>query len=520
MLKLFLTNNLDILYGLFSDKKIILILVTFFLLPETSSSQSFIGLGTHIHQPVKFDYCCLELFEARPLLAPSFSITYKKVWKNEKNKTFFYEAGLDISSIALYYITHDNQPNQHNFGISYNTHNGYYSFLFGAGQVFNLSKKNNLHQFTLGLESAVRVINSIGGVYFSKTFGYGFSRKHESFPLFLRLNIGYNRQIKLIKKIPAHINFYVNLSPQNLTRGFQFVNDHRNNSLRPDFEGRFYLNNSEVGIKLFTDLSKEYYKFDFQKRERKKKRKRKRKKYFRPRISIEGQLYAPPPTKFYMPLVDSFNIQGVNVTINTQSGIKAEFVNAKNNRFSGVFSLGVGTLSINENFSATASYTRNGETLEGFNAGARINTYLIPGIGFAYLHPFIKTNIQHTFMTTYVIPLQREGLESTLFEDGFPESPIATVTYDYDFWRSKLLFGLQYQPEWIINIDKPIFFGFGLVLNYSWGTAAASRVVIDNERTPYYGNSVQGFSKIGVSFRVGFNTPYIAERRTANYLLN
>lgn len=140
---------------------------------------------------------------------------------------------------------------------------------------------------------------------------------------------------------------------------------------------------------------------------------------FRPRISVEGQVYIPRPTIYDTPDIDSFSLKGASVTLNTESAIKMEWVSKKNDQLLGVVGLGVGTIASSENFSVSAEYTRDNMAIPGFNSGSPIGIYLIPSIGIGYQHKLGLETIQHTFSTTFAIPVVESGVITEIGEVNF-----------------------------------------------------------------------------------------------------
>ncbi len=480
----------------------ILFLSAIFLFRQ-SCAQTFLGLGTHIQPPVHIDHCCNSFVEVTPGVVPGFSATIKRRWKNAKDKAWYYEFGLQNVGVKVRVVDYLNKQ----VGVwidSMLDHIGFPSALFGLGRIFSLTEGKYQSEAALGIESSYRISHTLG-LLGTHSFALDYLGEEVTFPLFLRLHLGYAIRFKFFDKIPGHIQLYTNLSLQKIARGPHTL-------LNPEtgvaVEGIYYLNNSEVGIKIFTDLSKEHYSFPLIEKKRNKQGAGLKKKA---RWSLEGQLYRPPPTDYFIPQVDSFSVSGLNISSTLQIGVKTEFFNFRNERWSTLVSLGVGVTTQTDQFIAIAEFTRDGLPLNNLSGLSPLGVHLIPGVGIAYKHLIEEILFQHTFSTTYAIPLTKEddtifASEASLFQFGAPiSSNLFVAEFSHKYGRNRFLFGLEYQPEWVLNPGKPIFFALGLVFNYSWGIISQGRVTVNNGRTRYNGGITQRFSKIGITARIGFN---------------
>lgn len=50
-----------------------------------------------------------------------------------------------------------------------------------------------------------------------------------------------------------------------------------------------------------------------------------------------------------------------------------------------------------------------------------------------------------------------------------------------------------------------MFLALGLVANYSQGVMSQGHFTVSNHQSTYYGASIQHFSKLGVTLRIGLN---------------
>ncbi|MEO1257468.1 MAG: hypothetical protein AAFZ15_01680 [Bacteroidota bacterium] len=478
----------------------------FFLQINIVYSQHYVGIGIHAAPPARIDNCCNPFIKAKPTLMPAWSVSYKRHLPTKKGKVWYYEMGMTTQGLNFNY--HHYLNNLESAWVQFNmSHVGFFSPFVGSGYVFNLSEKKNKQQLTVGLEGSVRVTHDLGGLR-NSNFGVTFNSSDLTSPVFLRLNLGYSHSFKLFKKIPIHFQLYTKLSAQDIAVSPQYIRNPSTEIL--DQSGKYRLNNSEAGLKLYTDLGKEYYHFHWERKNKKKNRKRTGPSKYR--FSAEAQLYRPSATKYFVPQVDSFSLEGAGITLTSQYGIKAAFVHAKNENWATIAGIGFGEVSENYQFTAISEYTLDGTAVSSGTQSGSFNRYLIPNIGLAYKHRFgKKLQLQHSLSSTLVVPLGKEDSDFFQVEQSFADTPphliptfILKGNVDHEYGRDAVLAGLEYQPELLLRMDKPVFFAIGMVFNYSYGIVGQGRVTVDNVRTPYYGGFTQGFSKVGFSVRTGW----------------
>ncbi|HFA50669.1 MAG TPA: hypothetical protein ENJ95_16805 [Bacteroidetes bacterium] len=469
-------------------------------------AQNYFGMGVHIAPPATVDNCCNSFIKGKGIIVPAYSFSFKKIWENKRKNKWYLELGITKMGIGINIESYSNDTiniwNDINM-----THVGFPSLLFGGGRIFSLHSKSLEQDLSLGLEGSFRIAHSLEG-FFYNAFGLSESFEDHTFPFFLRLNAAYGVHFELLKQIPAHIQLYTKLSPQDIAKSPQYIVD-RATGIRNE-DGKYRLNNSELGLKLYIDLGKEYYKFKWEKKEKKQKAKRKGRPNFR--LSVDGQWYAPPATKYYIPIVpDSFSLSGLNFSLTNQIGIKTEIIHFKNENWSTVIGIGFGKTTSTTHFIAKPSFTADGLLIDTPN-GAFVGVHIIPSLGLAYKHPFGKKHFQHSISATAVAPISKENetiqiVERTLLTQPYHLVPkILNGDINYKYGRDKVLFGIEYQPELLFNLDRRIFYGIGLVFNYSRGVIAQGRIKVSNGRTEYNGGILQGFSKIGITARIGWNS--------------
>lgn len=472
----------------------------FFFLTPGLLAQGQLGIGVHFAPPVQIDNCCNTFVQVKPVLVPAYSLGYRRLMGR-----WYVEGGFTTMGLGI------NLQNYFNdtvtiWGEFTETHLGFPSFFLGGGAIFPLASKKLKHDLAFGLEGSYRLAHSLGGFH-SANFGLSYSGRDVTSPFFIRLMAGYGIQDTLFSRIPFHLQAYGKLSFQQIARGPQFVRDPSTDQINE--EGKYGLNNSEIGLKIFINTN---HSLNGPIPVRKEKaRKEKSPKPLAYRLSAEAQLYIPPATTYFIPqAVDSFSLKGLPFTFTQQAGVKMELFNPENDRWVLVSGVHYGITMISMHFEANPSFTRRGESID-FAQGSVISNYLMPNAGLAYIHPAGNKHIQHALSATLVIPLERESRGTLLF-DGADQSlppdlwPVILKTYvDYDYGRSGALLGLEYQPELLFSLDKRFFCGIGLVFNISSGVIAQGRATVDNGRTRYNGAIIQEFSKIGLTLRVGWN---------------
>ncbi|MBK8566201.1 MAG: hypothetical protein IPN76_23380 [Saprospiraceae bacterium] len=445
---------------------------------------------------MKIENCCNPYYQANPIPVPAYSLTYKKEFSNKRKRLWYYEVGLTSAALGYRTVEHDNDtmgivP----WGLFKNTHRGFPSVLFGTGR--NIALKNN-HEFIVGLEGSLRILHTMGGII-SSAFSLEYEDELVTFPLFLRANLGYAVPLKLLGQVPARLQFYTKIAAQNIARGPQYISDPVTGIIR---DGEYSLNNSEVGIQFYLDLDKKYYNLmDRPKKERRPRAKRTGKPKMK--LSIEHQSFAMRHTKYYMPLVtDSFSLTGGYINATSQIGLKAEFVHFRNPNWSTVVGIGTGRIIQFTQFTATPAFSPNGNAVDA-GSGGDIGRYLSQTIGLAYKHGLGKKKLQHTFSLSAAQPIEECASEYSLTIDPGSHEVLVGKFYER-YGHNKVLFGLEYSPQLLLHTHKRVYFGLGLVFNYSWGNLANGRATVTNGRTTYYGGMAQRFSKIGITASMGF----------------
>ncbi|MBK6901525.1 MAG: hypothetical protein IPH04_01590 [Saprospirales bacterium] len=470
------------------------------LFQNSLAAQEYLGFGVHFAPPIRIDNCCNSYLDVKPIVVPAYSFTFRKMWENKKGNKWYYELGMTSMGIGANIRVYFNDTVSV-WGKTNMVHAGFPSILFGGGRVFSLGKKTMKHDFSLGLEGSYKIAHTL--IYSYPLFELGFSSSDEPLPLFLRLSAGYGRHVKLLRNVPVYLQVYSNLSFQNIIRAPQYIKDLGSGQIEED--GKYRLNNSEIGIKIFANTDVNYNKTKWVNRPVGPKGPR---LY---RISMEGQIYMPSVTEYYIPQVDSFSLNGVNFSLSTQIGIKSEFPHPKNNNWATILGLGLGVTTITTHLKAIPSFTREGMEIDS-PKGSLVGLHLVPIVGLAYKHPIGKAYLQHSFSTSFVTPVTKDNDQIVVIEKLQPGVPPELWTtllrgeVDNKYGRSTVLFGLEYQPELLFHLDERFFYGIGLVFNISDGDVAHGRVTVDNGRTAYYGAIFQKFSKIGLTARMGWNS--------------
>jgi hypothetical protein len=477
---------------------VILLIIT---APCIVSAQDFLGVGLHVSPPVRFDNCCNPWVKARPVITPAFSFTYRRMWENGRGKGWYGDFGFTFVGLKFNVQEFFNDTIQvwHEFG---NRHMGFPSVLLGFGRSFIFKEQSREREFTLGLECSYRIAHSLG-YFHSKNFGLDYFASDLTFPFFLRLNAGYGAHARLWGRMPVYWQIYAKFSPQDIARGPQYIVDPVGGTILEN--GKYRLNNSEIGMKIFADMH-----LDWNKPNRARIPRAKRDSPIDYRISLEAQTYVPSSTRYYIPQVDSFSLNGLSFSLTQQLSLKTEIYHFRNQDWSTVLGIGLGRSMYTTHFRAQSSFSREGEAINSPKGGI-IGQHLIPQFGFALKRPWKNVHFQHTLSATFVVPLGKENANFLVIEKRDPTIPsfdnVKTLSgsLDYSYGRDRVLYGVEYQPEALFHSDKKFFYALGLVFNYSGGVLANGRAVVDNGRTRYYGGVIQGFSKIGVTLRVGLN---------------
>lgn len=475
----------------------------FFFLTPSLQAQGQLGIGVHFAPPVQIDNCCNTYVKVRPALVPAYSLSYRGLLGNQRR--WYLEAGLTTMGLGI------NVQNFFNdtvviWGEFTETHVGFPSVFLEGGTVIPLAAKKLKQDLAFGIEGSYRLAHSLDGIH-SANFGLSYSGRDVTSPFFVRLMAGYGIQDTLFSRIPFHLQAYGKFSFQQIARGAQFVRDPSTGQIND--EGKYGLNNSEIGLKIYINTN-----LSLNGPIPVKKEKTPKVKIPRPlayRLSVEGQLYMPPATTYFIPqALDSFSLKGLPFTYTQQAGVKMEIFNPENDRWVFVSGVHFGITMTSLHFKASPSFTRTGESMD-FAQGSVISNYIMPNAGLGYVHPAGKKHIQHSLSATLVIPLEKESHGTLIFDGADPSLPpdlwpsILKTYVDYDYGRSSALLGLEYQPELLFSLDKRFFCGIGLVFNISSGVIAQGRATVDNGRTRYNGAVIQHFSKIGLTLRMGLN---------------
>jgi hypothetical protein len=486
------------------NKLLLAVFLVYLFTSLNAFSQGYLGIGIHLSPPARIDHCCNELIKIKPTPFVAFSVAYRRQWETLKHKEWYWEIGHATMGLNFYEEDYFNDTIRVS-EIWNMSHIGLPSFGFGAGRIFPLKSKKARQEFSLGLDGSFRISNTLGGLE-NHNFGVRYKPGEDSFPLFLRLAASYALHFKYLKKIPAQLQLYTKLSFQNIAKGNQYLRDPATGNIS---EGQYRLNNSELGLKIFTELDRKHYKINWDKKEKAPRPKRQKGK-LNYRLSLDAQFYQPPRTNYYIPQVDSFSLTG-SFYPTGQLGIKAEFINRKNDRWSSVVGFGIGGTGYNLSFKPSADYVSDGEYFE-WTSGGPFSLHALPYLGVAYRHPWKKSYFQHTLAATAAIPFTQENEQQAIVERSYLSIPphlapqnLLELEISDKYSRNKVLYGAEYQLERIFHMDGRLFFGFGLVLNYSRGIIGQGRVKVDNGRTQYYGGMTQHFGKIGLTLRVGWN---------------
>lgn len=457
--------------------------------------------------PVNFQHTKNPYVSVTPVPAIAASVTYKKEWQNKKGVGWYIESGLTTQGLNYYQVdyTGDSLTIWTNF---YKPHNGFPSVLFGSGLSRNIGKRH-LSSISAGVEGSYLLTQSLF-MHGSNSFGLlNDPSKHATAPLFLRLNIAYNRRFKCFKSLPFEAHFYTNLSFQKLTKGAQIIRNPQSGEYR---EGEYYVNNSELGLKIFAYLNKRVaisksivpksvvpgtneWRSTF-------------------RISVTSQLYVPTKTIFYIPQIDSFSVQArKNFLLSPQIGINMEIPIAKNNRWYALAGLGLGYRYSTMRFKSTGQFSADGRPVNLSN-DITYGHYVIANIGISRNVVFRNTMITNALSATFTVPTEKEygylGIPLMSEIGEFPpyKNPILEGAIDYKYGRSTVLVGVEYNPEFNFHILKSGFMAVGLVFNLSRGVMAQGLFTVSNDDSKYYGALIQHFSKkIGLSVRIGWNKP-------------
>lgn len=218
--------------------------------PSTISCQNYLGFGVHLTPPIYLEYPDNAYVNTRAQPGIAGSLSFKKEWAQKKGHKWYAETGLTLQSIRYHQTDYTNDsiniwtdfPNQHI---------GFPSILLGGGRAFRIGKSNS--EISMGLEASFLIVQDLDEI---SSYRFGILHdpvKDATLPLYLRLNLAYNDNLRLSKSLAGQLQCYTNLSVQPVTKGAQFI---RNPTDANYLSGRYHLNNSELGIKFFLCLNK------------------------------------------------------------------------------------------------------------------------------------------------------------------------------------------------------------------------------------------------------------------------
>ena len=487
-----------------TDIKTVLALTIISFWTTVAVAQDYLGFGLHLTPPVQFDFTRTPYVNVKPRAGLGGSLTYKKEWEIKKNGIWYAEAGIALQGLRYYQVSYigDSTTIWSDF---VNQHTGFPNILARAGRSWAFNNSKN--QFSVGGELLFLITQDLDSIY-----SYDFSLSNHPIndavlPIFFRLNLGYTTNLTFFRMIPGHLQVYATLSLQNITKGTQYILDREIGIYK---EGRYYVNNSELGVKLFTSLNKKEYK----------KRtgitsvenvvlvQSERKQKFR--ISLNGQFFKSPNTVYHIPQVDSFSISSRPIML-PQISLIVEIPHRKNDLWSSVLGLGLGKRVATLAFNSGGDFPSHKQSIN-FEQHIDIGHYGIANVGLSRRYAMKGLVLSHTLTASAVVPLEKEfvylgvplianSTQPVPYQDAILEGWI-----DYANGREKVLLGIEYNPELIFNFRAPVFVALGLVANYSFGgrVIAHGTYKVSNENTTYYGAVVQKFSKLGISLRIGF----------------
>ncbi len=466
-------------------------------------AQDYLGIGLHLSPPVEFDFTHTPYVRTKPRAGIGGSFTYKKEWTVKKNGAWYAEVGLTLQGLRYYQVSYvgDSTTIWSDF---VNQHTGFPSILAGAGRTWLFGNSKN--RFSIGGELLFLITQDLDSIY-SHDFSISNHPINDAVsPFFPRLNLGYSRDVTFFRMIPGRFQIYATLSFQYITKGKQYILDREIGTYK---EGRYHVNNSEFGVKLFTALNKKEYKkrTDAASVENVILARSERKQKFR--ISLNGQLFKVPNTVYHIPQVDSFAI-GSRPIMLPQIGLIAEIPFKKNHLWSAVLGLGLGKRAGTLVFKSDGDFPSHGQPIH-FEQSVDIGNYGIVNAGLSRRHAIKGLVLSHTLTASTVLPLENEyvylgvplianSIQPIPFEDAILEGWM-----NYANGRENIVVGIEYNPELIFTLRKPVFIGLGLIANYSFGGVIGHGTYkVYNDYTTYYGASLQKFAKLGVSIRLGF----------------
>ena len=472
-------------------------------------AQSFLGAGIHLTPPVNLDYTGNANVNVKPRPGLAWSLSYKKEWAYRANKKWYWETGLTTQGLRYY------QVNYHGDSLSIwgdwvNAHLGFPSILFGGGHALKIGNSNS--ELSIGAEASLLLEQTLDGIS-SRFFGISNGLREDrtgTDPLFLRLNLAYNNEFRIFKTA-GQLQVYTKLSFQTLTKGRQYIYDEEKGTYQ---EGRYSVNNSELGIKFFACLnSKKVQSSRAGKTGAENPALLLSDKKTRLRFSMNSQFSSPPQTVYHIPQVDSFSVYGRKFLLSkAQIGLTAEFPFRKHGLWATVIGLGIGNRGATMRFMSDGRFPSDNNPVN-FEQHISIGYYLISNIGISRRHTLGRRTMSHTLSASVVLPSEKEyaylGVPLNFNNNGnqLPpyENAILEGWIDYNLGRAPILFGIEYNPEIVFKFRYRTFMALGLVANYSGREVIAHGTFeVTNQKTTYYGAMLQRFSKLGVTLRVGF----------------
>lgn len=467
---------------------------------QCAYSQVYGNFGIHYSPPVKLDYCCNERTKIDPRIVPSYTLSASYFWKNRNKKDWYAEFGMTTIGLSIGVENYFNDST--NAWINYKVkHIGFPSLMFGVGRAINIGKSESSNsKIWLGLESSFRIQHDLQHI---KTYSFtlGQSLDDFTFPLFIRLNLGLERNFRLLGRVPMKAKLFSKISPQDIARSPEYLVNPINGKVDT---GKYTLNNSVIGFQLSIGLNNKSRPNPLSREIR---LHRESKLSY---LSVETQFFRPEPTKYFVPLVDSFSLEGVSLSLTNQWSVSADFsIKGIDESLYFSTSLGLGVMRYTNHFTAIPEFTTLGRLIDSPNGGY-LNIYSILGVGVKYEKPFKKIVFSNTISGVVVSPLAKEQEYITIHENPLQlhpptlENALLAGTIDYEYGRDKFLFGVEYRPELLIPFRPNVAFGVGAVFNITSGVFAQGRVKVYNGRTTYYGGLIQEFSKVGLSFRLRY----------------
>lgn len=470
------------------------------------SAQTYIGVGLHLTPPVEFSSKGHPYLMLQPRAGIGYSFTLKKEWAHRKRNQWYAETGLTTQGLRYYQnnLIGDSVTIWSDFNINFIA---YPAVLLGGGYQFGIGKKEDA--IALGLEGSFQVTQVVGGAVNS-----AFSIEHHPlndavFPLFLRLNLAYKHPFYWGNYFGGHFQFYTLLSAQKVTQGSTAMA----NLITGGFEaGRYTINNSELGVKMFIGLKAPDKKRGLAVAAKRAERLVVAKEDpTRMRLSAYGQFFRLPETVFHVPQVtDSFTLTSAGRNMTAQGGVQIEIPFRKDPRWAFIMGLGLGQRGSSMRFLSDGRFPLDGQpvgreyNIHGYGLYGSLNA------GISRRRRLFRIPCAHTFSLSFTAPLQREFriIQVPLTSNGtdFPVvNPILDGRIDAGLGRASLMMGFEYNPEIILPVDKDFFVALGVVFNWTRGVMAQGAYTVSNQHTTYYGAMLQEFGKIGVTARFGLN---------------